>query len=86
MAILRPILADYKKSGSTLRAADDRLPALLPNLYTDTGKLSTSSISGGPCWLNNYVTQLTNHFCICYTTEWHFDIIRELVVWSSAEG
>lgn len=86
MAILRPILADSKKSGSTLRAADDRLPAQLPNLDTDTAKLSTSSISRGSCWLNNYVTQLTNHFCICYTTECHFDIIRELVAWSTAEG
>lgn len=48
MAISDPILADLKKSGSVLRAADDRLPALLPNLDTDTGKLSASSISGVP--------------------------------------
>lgn len=51
MAIADPILADLKKSGSVLRATDDRLPALLPNLVTDTGKLSASSISGVPAGL-----------------------------------
>lgn len=35
-----------QKSGSVMRVADDRLPALLPNLDTDTGELSASSISG----------------------------------------
>lgn len=49
--IADPILADLKKSGSVLRAPDDRLPALLPNLDIDTGKLSASSISGVPAGL-----------------------------------
>lgn len=52
MAIADPILADLNKSGIVLRAADDRLPSLLPNLDTDTAeKLSVSSISGVPAGL-----------------------------------
>lgn len=48
MAISDPILADLRKSRRLLRADDDRLPALLPNLDTDTEKRSASSISGVP--------------------------------------
>lgn len=78
-----PLSSRLEKSGSMLGAADDRLPALLPNLDIDTGNLSTSSINGGPCWLNNYVTQMTNHLFICSTTEWYFHITWELVVCSA---
>lgn len=42
-----PLSSRLEKSGSMLGAADDRLPALLPNLDIDTGNLSTSSINGG---------------------------------------
>lgn len=51
MAIADTILADLRKSGSVLRAADDRLSTMLPNLDTDTGKLSASSVSGVPAGL-----------------------------------
>lgn len=42
MAVAEPVPADLKKSGSVLRATDDRLPGPLPNLDTDTGKPSAS--------------------------------------------
>lgn len=48
IAIPDPILTDLEKSGSVLRADDDRLPTWLPNLHTDIGKLSASPISGVP--------------------------------------
>lgn len=67
MAIADPILADLKKSGIVLRAADDRLPALLPNLDTDTGEAECFLNKRGPCWFNNYITKLTTDFCICYS-------------------
>lgn len=51
MAIADPVLADLKESGRVLRAADDRLPALLPNLDTDTGKLSAPAVRGVPAGL-----------------------------------